>query len=70
MIQINPSEILDVVRMNNKSVVFKLADGHQAFATKRVANEILSREIEHIFLEERTIPMCGTQLWLATPSRF
>ena len=50
MRQIIRPEILEVIHMNNKSVTFKLYDGKVAFATKRVANEILSNQTEYIFL--------------------
>lgn len=59
-----------VVRMCNKSVVFELADGTMAFASKRVANDILSGNMADVYIEDVVNHNCIVQKWLATPSRF
>ena len=64
-----PVEGLKVVRMCNKSIVF-FKDGIDYFATKRVANEILSGQVKTVTVIE-TIDPCGNKTkWLATPSIF
>lgn len=54
-----------VIRMSNKSLVL-LVNGEQVFATKRVANLILSGEKELFFIET----LEDGQKWLSYPSRF
>lgn len=62
-----------VVRMNNKSIIFELLDGRQVYATKRVANDVLSNDKDiPVYVVKRENKETGlfTQLWLATPSIF
>lgn len=54
-----------VLRMCNKSLVL-LVNGEQVFATKRVANLLLSGEKEMFFIET----LEDGQKWLSYPSRF
>lgn len=65
---LNPKD-LKVFRLNGRSATFISPEGEIFFATKRVANEILSCQIEgnpiEIFVQE-----WKGQKWLATPSRF
>lgn len=60
-----------VLYMCNKSLVFFLPkENLEAYASKRVANEILSERAEYVFVETR-IDDCGrNQFWLSTPLRF
>lgn len=59
---------VEVLRMNNKSLVLLINNEIQAYATKRVANEILAGNTEFVFTETRTFG--DTTTWLATPSIF
>ena len=59
---------VEVLRMNNKSLMLMINKEIPAYATKRVANEILAGNTEFVFTETRTFG--DTTTWLATPSIF
>lgn len=59
---------VEVLRMNNKSLLLLINDEVQAYATKRVANEILAGNTEFVFTETRYF--ADNTTWLATPSVF
>lgn len=61
-------EKAEVIRVCGKSVVFRFDDCIEAYATKRVANDILNGCTD-MYIEELAVCM-GKQNWLATPSRF
>lgn len=58
-----------VIRMNGKSLTFEI-NGKFYFATKRVANEILTGQVEEAYVVEKEMTSCGVNAWLATPSIF
>lgn len=61
-----------VIRVANKSVLFQLADGTKAYATRRVANEVLAGAELVFLVEKRSLGdhYGSTFNWLATPSAF
>lgn len=66
-----PTEGLKVVRMCNKSVVFRMEGIYEDYyATKRVANEILSGQVKSATVIESVTPHSDKTKWLATPSIF
>ena len=64
-----------IVKVCGKSVLFELSTNEYAYASKRVANDILGG-CEDIYYEEVAIPnrnvlgSVTTQVWLSTPNRF
>lgn len=58
-----------VIRMNGKSLTFEI-NGSFYFATKRVANEILTGQVEEAYVIQKEMTGCGINTWLATPSIF
>lgn len=72
MERLNPNLKPRIVKVCGKSVLFELSTNEYAYATKRVANDILNG-CEYIFYEEVEIPNTygsAKQVWLQTPSRF
>lgn len=57
---------LKITRVGSHSVVFN----DIYFATKRVANDILTGEVKTAFVQTKITPVGGEMKWLATPSRF
>lgn len=57
---------LKVTRVANRSVIFNDA----YYATKRVANEILTGSVKSVFVQTINTPVGKEMKWLATPSRF
>lgn len=74
MEKLNPSIEPRVVKLCGKSVLFELRPNEYAYATKRVANDILTG-CKEIYYEEVEVPGKGMlgpnrMVWLLTPSRF
>jgi hypothetical protein len=72
-----PTKELRVVRMTARMLVFTDKKGQEYFASKRVANEILSESVDEVFVisqnffsHGRSLEECKRQsmLMLATPS--
>lgn len=62
---------LRVVRMTARMLVFVNKDGQEFFASKRVANEILSGNVDEVFFTSQDFFNKGVRhsmLVLATPS--
>jgi len=57
---------LQVTRVGNRSVIFN----DTYYATKRVANEILTGSVKSAFVQTINTPVGKEMKWLATPSRF
>ena len=66
---LNPKD-LKPFRFSGKSMVFISVDGDIYYATKRVANEILSAQLDESEKLNLTFTMWNDQKWLCTPSRF
>ena len=66
-----PTKELRVVRMTARMLVFGDKDGNEYFASKRVANEILSEIVDKVFITSHDFLKQGERLsilMLATPS--
>jgi len=71
-----PAKELRVVRMTARMLVFTDKKGQEYFASKRVANEILSESVDEVFVIQnffsrgRSLEECErhSMLMLATPS--
>lgn len=66
-----PTKELRVVRMTARMLVFGDKDGNEYFASKRVANEILSEVVDKVFITSHDFLRQGVRhsiLMLATPS--
>lgn len=63
-------EKFEVIHMNNKSLSLRINDSIEAYASKRVANEIFVGITEFVFIDERTFESGKTNNWLATPTIF
>jgi hypothetical protein len=66
-----PAKELRVVRMTARMLVFVDKSGQEYFASKRVANEILSESVDEVFVISQNFFKQGVRhsmLMLATPS--
>jgi len=66
-----PIKELRVVRMTARTLVFVDKNGQEFFASKRVANEILSESVDEVFVISKDFLRQGVKcsmLMLATPS--
>ena len=66
-----PVKELRVVRMTARMLVFVDKNGQEFFASKRVANEILSRTVDEVFVVSQNFFKQGVKhsmLMLATPN--
>ena len=66
-----PAKELRVVRMTARMLVFVDKSGQEYFASRRVANEILSETVDEVFVTSQNFFKQGfrqSMLVLATPS--
>ena len=66
-----PTKELRVVRMTARMLVFVDKNGQEYFASKRIANEILSKTVDEVFVVSQNFFRQGVRhsmLMLATPS--